>query len=158
MNRIKKLIALLLAAVMLLSLCGCGSPKVPEEFGDISDEDWEAAAEALEDMYEEAPVVKTEAAEKIYELGEAVIAADGMAELTIDDFYFGSEYEYGTLMCPASGRNSVKKAPEEHVYLFYTGTITFVGDSRESHYYFFEKQLRHNQMPICIRCPLYWSG
>ena len=83
----------------------------------------------------------TEATEKIYEIGDAIVSADGMVELTIDDFYFGSEYEHGTLMCPASGRNSVKKPPEEHVYLFYTGTITFIGDSKESHYYFFEKDI-----------------
>lgn len=137
----KKLLTLLLAAAMLLSLCACGSPSKPKELEDISDEDWEAAAEALEDMYEEEPVVETEAAAKIYELGEVIVSADGMVELTIDDFYFGSEFEYGTLMCPASGRNSVRKPPEEHVYLFYTGTITFIGESKEGHYYSFKQDI-----------------
>lgn len=73
----KKLISFLLAAAMLLSLCACGSstPKKPIE--EMDDADWEAAAEILEEEYAEEPAPQTEPVQKIYQIGETIVTADG---------------------------------------------------------------------------------
>lgn len=132
----KKLFALLLAATMLLSLCACGSSSKPKELEDISDEDWEAAAEALEDMYEDELVVETEATEKIYELGETIIAADGLIEIKFDGFQYADMVDYHKYV--PTTENGVK--PEEgKVFLFYTGTVNCSGDIKEKLYVVLDK-------------------
>lgn len=129
-RKMKKLLVLLLSAAMLLSLCACGSPSKPKELEDISDEDWEAAAEALEDMYEEEPVVENEATEKIYELGETIVTADGMFELSIDSFSFIDFYNSSTLLAEQGGLYTYE-APEGKTYLLCEGTMRYVGESKE---------------------------
>lgn len=132
----KKLLTLLLAAAMLLTLCACGSSPAPQKpIEEMDDEDWEAAAEALEDMYEEEPVVETEPAEKIYELGETILSADGMLELTIDEFVFADAYDYNTDRPAVEGEEGAVLAHEGKTYLFYFGTIEFVGESKQVRYY-----------------------
>ena len=130
----KKLLALLLAAALLLSLCACGSPSKPKELEDISDEDWEAAAEALEDMYEEEPAVETEAAKKIYEIGDTIVTADGMVEFTLDSFCFG-DYRDGMTYLPADSGDIYHTAEEGKTFCFFSGTMTLVGEPKEKSSY-----------------------
>ena len=143
-RKMKKLLVLLLSAAMLLSLCACGSPSKPKELEDISDEDWEAAAEALEDMYEEEPVVENEATEKIYELGETIVTADGMFELTIDSFSFIDFYNEKTLLAERREYGNYD-APEGKTYLLCEGTMRYVGESKEGlQHQIFEEKLDYN--------------
>lgn len=129
----KKLLALLLAAAMLLSLCACGSSGAPEKnMEDISDEDWEAAADALEDMYEETEGT-TEPGEKIYELGETIVSWDGMVELTIDSFCF-SDYKTSDSVLPAESGGYYDTAKEEMTFFLYTATFTLVGETKGTYY------------------------
>ena len=129
----KKLFALLLAVTMLLSLCACGSSHAPKKpIEEMDDEDWEAAAEALEDMYEEEePGVETEPAEKIYELGETVVTAEGMFELSIDRFGFTDFYNARSYL-PEQNDLPIVEAPEGKTYLLVEGTMRFVGDPKET--------------------------
>lgn len=143
-GKMKKLLALLLTTTMLLSLCACGAPSKPKELEDISDEDWEAAAEALEDMYEEEPVVETEAAAKIYELGETIVTADGMFELSIDSFSFIDFYNSNTLLAERREYGNFD-APEGKTYLLCEGTMRYVGESKEGlQHQLFEEKLDYN--------------
>lgn len=130
----KKLIVLLLAVTMQLSLCACGSPKVPEELEGISDEDWEAAAEALEDMNGN-PTTETEPAEKIYEIGDTIVTADGMLEFTLDSFCFG-DYRDGYTYLPADSGDIDHTAEEEKTFCFFSGTMTLVGEHKEKCSYY----------------------
>lgn len=128
----KKLLALLLAAAMLLSLCACGSSSKPKELEDISDEDWEAAAEALEDMYEEEPTVETEPAEKIYKMGEIIHIeiGDGVAEFVLDSFSFETTADWGNDI-PASesdGTSNLTTAESGNTFLFATGTFNYLSE------------------------------
>ena len=132
----KKLLALLLATVMLLSMTACGTPSKPEELEDISDEDWQAAAEALEEMYAEEPATEpepTEPEEQIYEVGDTFLTPDGMLEITISDVCF-SDY-WGTGDVPGDG-STHSGISEEEVYLYYKITLNFVGDNKVEYNYY----------------------
>ena len=141
----KKLISFLLATAMLLSLCACGSstPKKPIE--EMDDADWEAAAEILEEEYAEEPAPQTEPVQKIYQIGETIVTADGMLEFTLDSFCFADTRDTGRYV-PADSESEAwmfeeGKAEAEKTYLFYTGTMTFVGDSKEiCDYYLYDAQ------------------
>lgn len=89
----KKLLAMLLAAAILLSLCACGS----------SEKEAEAHPEEnrTPDVQENVQATTT-SGEKIYEPGETIVTADGMVErdskgalLLVIDF-FGSCDALGT--------------------------------------------------------------
>lgn len=128
----KKLLALLLAAAMLLSLCACGSPSKPKELEDISDEDWEAAAEALEDMYEEEPVEETEPAQKIYQIGDTIVSSNGMLEFTFDSFGFADVIDnYETAPATADSTNPINLV-EEKTFFYYSGTLNLVEESKQT--------------------------
>lgn len=141
----KKLFTLLLTAAMLLSLCACGSstPKKPIE--EMDDEDWEAVVEVMEDAENEEPVAETEPVQKIYQIGETIVTADGMLEFTLDSFCFADTRDTGRYV-PADSESEAwmfeeGKAEAEKTYLFYTGTMTFVGDSKEiCDYYLYDAQ------------------
>lgn len=144
----KKGFAVLLAAAMLLSLCACGagsaSPKKPIE--EMDDEDWESAVEILEEEYAaEEPPAETEPAQKIYQIGETVVTADGMLEFTLDSFCFADTRDGGRFV-PADSESEAwwfdeGKAEAEKTYLFYTGTMNFVGNSKEiCEYYLYDVQ------------------
>lgn len=141
----KKLLTLLLAAAMLLSLCACGSstPKKPIE--EMDDADWEAVVEVMEEAENEEPIAETEPVQKIYQIGETIVTADGMLEFTLDSFCF-ADIRDGTRHVPADSESEVwwfedGKAEAEKTYLFYTGTMTFVGDSKEiCRYYLYDAQ------------------
>ena len=138
----KKLLALLLATVMLLSMTACGTPSKPEELEDISDEDWQAAAEALEEMYAEEPATEpepTEPEEQIYEVGDTILTPDGMLEITISEVCF-SDYSshYGYVPGDESKGSAIS---EGEVYLFYTLTLNFIGDNKVDYHYRIGNQL-----------------
>ena len=141
----KKLFALLLVAAMLLSLCACGSstPKKPIE--EMDDADWEAVVEVMEEAENEEPIAETEPVQKIYQLGETIVTADGMLEFTLDSFCFADTRDGGRYV-PADSESEAwwfdeGKAEAEKTYLFYTGTMTFVGDSKEiCDYYLYDAQ------------------
>ena len=140
----KKLFAMLLAAAMLLSLCACGSPSKPKELEDISDEDWEAAAEALEDMYEEEPAVVTEAAVKMYEIGDTILSDDGMVELVIDSIGYTDIMNEIDCVPVEADHLHATKAEEGKTYFIFSGTLTYVGDSKEKLYYSCSTELDYN--------------
>lgn len=84
----KRIISLLLATVMVLSLCACGSSKPQKKsLDELTAEDFEAAAEQL--MGEEAETqAPAEAAQKVYKLGETITMMDGMIEYTVNRIQF----------------------------------------------------------------------
>lgn len=130
----KKFLALLMAAIMLLSLCACGTTAKTENVDDISPEDLEAAADALEDMNGDNAEEATEPAEKIYELGEAILSVDGFVELTFDSFCF-SDYRDNARKTPTEDSSDMKTAGQDKTFLFFSGTMKVVEESKEQHGY-----------------------
>lgn len=125
----KRLFTLLLAVTMLLSLCACGSstPKKPIE--EMDDDDWEAAVEILEEEYEEEePVAETEAEMKQYQLGEYAASDDGMVQFSVDSFCF-SDYRDSDYLPTDGGYFGAK---DGNTFFLFTGTMTYVGDSKEA--------------------------
>ena len=79
----KRIISLLLAAVMVLSLCACGSSKPQKKsLDELTAEDFQAAAEQLMGE-EEATQAPTEEEQKVYQIGETISTMDGLVEITV---------------------------------------------------------------------------
>lgn len=128
----KKMISLLLAAAMLLSLCACGSTSektASKPLDEYSEEELLAELERRMDANEGA-VAETEPAEKIYQIGDTITTKDGMLEFTLDSFSFG-DYRDGYTNGPSDDPDESTAAEEGKTFLFYAGTMTLVGDSKE---------------------------
>ena len=139
----KKVLVLLLSAAMLLSLCACGSPSKPQKFEDISDEDLEAAAEALEDMYEEEPVAETEPAEIIYEIGDTIVSSDGMVEFVIETFNYTDSLDKFNCVPAEEGSKSAWSPDEGKTCLYFSGTLNYVGNAKETVSYWCDTELHY---------------
>lgn len=132
----KKLITLLLAATMLLSLCACGSShadQIPHE--DIPHEEPGTDAGVREDMSEDASTVRTEPADGIYEIGDTIVTADGMVEFTLDKFYFSDNYDQGTFLPATEGGDIILPSTEVHTFILFSGTMNLVGNIEDSYAY-----------------------
>lgn len=139
----KKLFTLLLAIAMLLSLCACASSGVPENNGDILDEEWEDSDDAKEDLNEDTAEI-TESGEKIYKIGETLVSADGMVEFTIDDITFCKYLDLDAWKPGVEGGAKTNTAPDGKTYLFYTGTLKFVGETKDIWEYCITAELDYN--------------
>lgn len=125
----KKLISLLLAAVMVLSLCACGSSKPKKKsLDELTAEDFQAAAEQL--MGEEATQAPAEAEQKVYKLGETITMMDDMIELTVYDFCFSESVNRGDVTIPTSETHysSIEKAAEGKTFIICSATINYLGN------------------------------
>ena len=128
----KRIISLLLAAVMVLSLCACGSSKPQKKsLDELTAEDFQAAAEQL--MGEEAETqAPTEAEQKVYKLGETITMMDDMIELTVNSISFtddpyaikGDSSFYGY------------KPSEGKTCLFFDATLEFKGNLKQTFTWF----------------------
>lgn len=132
----KKYIALFLVATILLSLCACGSSRSKiENIEDITDEEWEAAAEALTGMYENDSPAETEAVEKIYQLGEAIPNPNGSSEFSIDSFCFSDYWDYSEdtneFVAVDTPEEAWDAADEGKTFLLLYGTITLTEEIKE---------------------------
>lgn len=133
----KKLIALLLAAVMLLSLCACGSPraaKVP--VGDVPPlQEQEGHTDAMEDKNDETPIVRTEPVDGIYKIGDTFVTEDGMVEFTLDNFCFSDSYDQLTYLPASDGGDIILPSTEVHTFMLFSGTLNLVGNIESSYAY-----------------------
>lgn len=138
----KKYIALFLVATILLSLCACSSSRSKiENIEDITDEEWEAAAEALTGMYENDSPAETEAVEKIYQLGEVIPNPNGSSEFSIDSFCFSDYWDYSendvSYMAVETPDVAWGTADEGKTFLLVSGTMTLTEEINETTEYMF---------------------
>ena len=128
----KKLISLLLAAVMVLSLCACGSPKPQKKsLDELTAEDFQAAAEQL--MGEEAETqAPTETEQKVYKLGETITMMDDMIELTINSISFTDD----PYAIKADSSFYGYKPSEEKTCLFFDATLEYKGNLKQTFTWF----------------------
>ena len=130
----KRIISLLLAAVMVLSLCACGSstPK-KKSLDELTAEDFQAAAEQL--MGEEAETqAPTEAEQKVYKLGETITMMDDMIELTVNSFGFVDDsgtFE-GTPYSVYSSYAHLYPPEEGKTYLAFDATVVYKGNLKQT--------------------------
>lgn len=125
----KRIISLLLAAVMVLSLCACGSSKPQKKsLDELTAEDFQAAAEQL--MGEEAETqAPTEVEQKIYQIGETISTMDGLVEFTVNDVSFT---EYMTPDNLPTDSNDMRnwQAGEGKIFAFVLCTMNYVGNEK----------------------------
>ena len=128
----KKLISLLLAAVMVLSLCACGSSKPQKKsLDELTAEDFQAAAEQL--MGEEAETqAPTETEQKVYKLGETITMMDDMIELTINSISFTDD----PYAIKADSSFYGYKPSEEKTCLFFDATLEYKGNLKQTFTWF----------------------
>lgn len=126
----KRIISLLLATVMVLSLCACGSSKPKKKsLDELTAEDFQAAAEQL--MGEEAETqAPTEAEQKVYKLGETITMMDDMIEFTVYDFCFSESVNRGDVTIPTSETHysSIEKAADGKTFIICSATINYLGN------------------------------
>ena len=142
----KRIISLLLAAVMVLSLCACGSSKPKKKsLEELTPEDFQAAAEQL--MGEEAATqAPTEAEQKVYQLDETITMMDGMIEFTVNSFGFANEPS-GFADTPYS-RYSKWSPPEEgKIYLAFDATVEYKGNLKQT-FRWMDSHYGHNGMKV----------
>lgn len=128
----KKLISLLLAAVMVLSLCACGTSKPQKKsLDELTAEDFQAAAEQL--MGEEAETqAPTETEQKVYKLGETITMMDDMIELTINSISFTDD----PYAIKADSSFYGYKPSEEKTCLFFDATLEYKGNLKQTFTWF----------------------
>lgn len=128
----KRIISLLLAAVMVLSLCACGSSKPQKKsLDELTAEDFQAAAEQL--MGEEAETqTSTEAEQKVYKLGETITMMDDMIELTINSISFTDD----PYAIKADSSFYGYKPSEEKTCLFFDATLEYKGNLKQTFTWF----------------------
>ena len=129
----KRIISLLLAAVMVLSLCACGSSKPQKKsLDELTAEDFQAAAEQL--MGEEAETqAPTEVEQKVYKLGETITMMDDMIEFTVNDFFFSESVNRSDVTIPTSKTDDylIEKATEGKTFLICSATINYKGSLKK---------------------------
>lgn len=125
----KRIISLLLAAVMVLSLCACGSSKPKKKsLDELTAEDFQAAAEQL--MGEEAETqAPTEVEQKIYQIGETISTMDGLVEFTVNDVSF-TEYMTPDNLPTDSDDMRNWQAGEGKIFAFVLCTMNYVGNEK----------------------------
>lgn len=128
----KRIISLLLAAVMVLSLCACGSSKPQKKsLDELTAEDFQAAAEQL--MGEEAETqAPTETEQKVYKLGETITMMDDMIELTINSISFTDD----PYAIKADSSFYGYKPSEEKTCLFFDATLEYKGNLKQTFTWF----------------------
>lgn len=124
----KRIISLLLAAVMVLSLCACGSSKPQKKsLDELTAEDFQAAAEQL--MGEEAETqAPTEAEQKVYKLGETITMMDDMIELTVNSISFTDD----PYAIKADSSFYGYKPSEGKTCLFFDATLEYKGNLKQT--------------------------
>lgn len=128
----KRIISLLLAAVMVVSLCACGSSKPQKKsLDELTAEDFQAAAEQL--MGEEAETqAPTETEQKVYKLGETITMMDDMIELTINSISFTDD----PYAIKADSSFYGYKPSEEKTCLFFDATLEYKGNLKQTFTWF----------------------
>ena len=128
----KRIISLLLATVMVLSLCACGSSKPQKKsLDELTAEDFQAAAEQL--MGEEAETqAPTEAEQKVYKLGETITMMDDMIELTVNSISFTDD----PYAIKADSSFYGYKPSEGKTCLFFDATLEFKGNLKQTFTWF----------------------
>lgn len=128
----KRIISLLLAAVMVLSLCACGSSKPQKKsLDELTAEDFQAAAEQL--MGEEAETqAPTEAEQKVYQLGETITMMDDMIEFTVNSISFTDD----PYAIKADSSFYGYKPSEGKTCLFFDATLEFKGNLKQTFTWF----------------------
>lgn len=128
----KRIISLLLAAVMVLSLCACGSSKPQKKsLDELTAEDFQAAAEQL--MGEEAEMqAPTEAEQKVYQLGETITMMDDMIEFTVNSISFTDD----PYAIKADSSFYGYKPSEGKTCLFFDATLEFKGNLKQTFTWF----------------------
>lgn len=128
----KRIISLLLAVVMVLSLCACGSSKPQKKsLDELTAEDFQAAAEQL--MGEEAETqAPTEAEQKVYKLGETITMMDDMIELTVNSISFTDD----PYAIKADSSFYGYKPSEGKTCLFFDATLEFKGNLKQTFTWF----------------------
>ena len=128
----KRIISLLLAAVMVLSLCACGSSKPQKKsLDELTAEDFQAAAEQL--MGEEAETqAPTEAEQKVYKLGETITMMDDMIEFTVNSISFTDD----PYAIKADSSFYGYKPSEGKTCLFFDATLEFKGNLKQTFTWF----------------------
>lgn len=124
----KRIISLLLAAVMVLSLCACGSSKPQKKsLDELTAEDFQAAAEQL--MGEEAETqAPTEAEQKVYKLGETITMMDDMIELTVNSISFTDD----PYAIKADSSFYGYKPSEGKTCVFFDATLEYKGNLKQT--------------------------
>ena len=124
----KRIISLLLAAVMVLSLCACGFSKPQKKsLDELTAEDFQAAAEQL--MGEEAETqAPTEAEQKVYKLGETITMMDDMIELTVNSISFTDD----PYAIKADSSFYGYKPSEGKTCLFFDATLEYKGNLKQT--------------------------
>ena len=135
----KKWIALLLTAIMCLSLVACGGGKSPSTDADVTTSHAGNANEENTDVQdngeqtESKPVADT----TIYHFGDTVSVSDGMFEFTPVFEGFTAKLanwpdkDFMTPDGQFSGQTPYE-ASEEKVMMYFSGTINYVGESKEN--------------------------
>ena len=125
----KRIISLLLAAVMVLSLCACGSSKPQKKsLDELTAEDFQAAAEQL--MGEEAETqAPTEVEQKIYQIGETISTMDGLVEITVDSA--GYTYEMRDGLPSENGQSGNVFIEEGEVIAYARCIVKYVGNEKK---------------------------
>lgn len=128
----KRIISLLLAAVMVLSLCACGSSKPQKKsLDELTAEDFQAAAEQL--MGEEAETqAPTEVEQKIYQIGETITMMDDMIEFTVNSISFTDD----PYAIKADSSFYGYKPSEGKTCLFFDATLEFKGNLKQTFTWF----------------------
>lgn len=128
----KRIISLLLAAVMVLSLCACGSSKPQKKsLDELTAEDFQAAAEQL--MGEEAETqAPTETEQKVYKLGETITMMDDMIEFTVNSISFTDD----PYAIKADSSFYGYKPSEGKTCLFFDATLEFKGNLKQTFTWF----------------------
>ena len=128
----KRIISLLLAAVMVLSLCACGTSKPQKKsLDELTAEDFQAAAEQL--MGEEAETqAPTEAEQKVYQLGETITMMDDMIEFTVNSISFTDD----PYAIKADSSFYGYKPSEGKTCLFFDATLEFKGNLKQTFTWF----------------------
>ena len=131
----KRIISLLLAAVMVLSLCACGSSKPQKKsLDELTAEDFQAAAEQL--MGEEAETqAPTEVEQKVYKLGETITMMDDMIELTVNSICFTDDPS--TYKDTSTFRYHAQHGPSEgKTFLIFNASLEFKGNLKQTFTWF----------------------
>lgn len=123
----KKMISILLAAIMILILSACGAKPQKKTIEDITDEDIMAAAEMLTGETDDIPT-ETEEVQKVYRQGETIIMMDDMIALTVDSFQFckdadavvGTNFEWY--------KRSVNELKDDKTALLIEATVEYKGN------------------------------